>query len=139
MSVLSEIGQTHRCYAAFRAKRLEKHGIYGYQYLYLINIHRSPGITQDQLADQLIFNKSSVARQLSALEENGFVRRERSHEDRRVLTLTLTEKAEALIPEIWQTSRDFLAAVTEGFSEADKVELNRLMSKIREKAKEAIE
>ncbi len=139
MSFLSGISQTMRCYSLFRAARLEAYGVTGYQYLYLTNICRAPGVSQDELAEKLIFNKSSVARQLATLEQNGFVERRRNEKDKRELLVFPTEKALRVLPVIDKAVADFREKIGEGFSENEWEELERLLKRVQENAKSAIE
>ena len=84
----------------FRQKRqayMEAYGLKGVHAWYLTAISQSPGISQDQLAQKLAVDKSNVARQVAFLEENGYLARQASPTDRRVLQLFTTEKADALI------------------------------------------
>ena len=128
-----------RCYSLFRAARLEEYGVTGYQYLYLTNICRAPGVSQDELAEKLIFNKSSVARQLANLEQNGFVERRRNEKDKRELLVFPTEKALRLLPIIDRTVADFRKRISSGLSETEWEELERLLNRVQENAKNAIE
>ena len=139
MSFLSGISQTMRCYSLFRAKRLEPVGVVGYQYLYLTNICRNPGVSQDELADMLIFNKSSVARQLATLEQNGFVERRRNEKDKRELLVYPTQKALDILPVINDAIREFRESISRGLTEEEWEQLELLLRRVQENAKGAIE
>lgn len=128
-----------RCYSLFRSARLEEYGVAGYQYLYITTICRNPGVSQDELAEKLIFNKSSVARQLATLEQNGFVERRRNEKDKRELLVYPTEKARAVCPVIDQTVREFRERISEGMTAEEWERLEILLSRVRENAKRAIE
>lgn len=84
----------------FRQKRqayLEPFGLKGYHARYLVEIGACPGISQDQLAQKLHVDKSNVTRQVAFLEENGYLQRQPSPTDKRVLQLYATEKAQELM------------------------------------------
>lgn len=138
MHIMRSIGQTERAYALFRTQRLEKHGLCGYQSLYLRTVCCHPGITQEEMATKLVFNKSSVARQLAALEKEGLILRKRSEEDKRSIHVYPTPKGEALLPLIRETAQDFFAKISAGLSEEEKLLLDSLCEKICANAKEAI-
>ena len=93
---MKQINITYRCGVMYRDKQLASLGLNGCQTPYLTVLYRSPGISQEDLARQLNVNKSSVARQLAALESLGYVRREVSPEDRRALLAYPTDKALAI-------------------------------------------
>ena len=138
MAILKNIGEMMRCYALFRGERLEQFDLIGVQSLYLRTICKNPGISQDELAEQLIFNKSSVARQLAAMEEKEFIRRERSLQDKRILLVYPTEKGIELLPEIHETVKSFVSFVTQDLTPEETVLLEELTKKLNLRAKEAI-
>ena len=72
---MQQISITYRCAMRFREDELADTGLAGCQTPYLTALYRHPGISQEELARTLNVNKSSVARQLSALEDKGYIRR----------------------------------------------------------------
>lgn len=138
MSFLGCIGEVNRAFTLHRASQLEAYEIYGPQSLYISRICRSPGMSQEELAKKLLFNKSSVARQVAALEEKGFLRRERSREDRRVLLIYPTEKAEKILPLIRESFLSFMQIISEDLTEEEVETLTELTQKIDRRAREAV-
>ena len=140
MSFLAEMGETMRCYAQFRARRLEEYGVVGYQYLYITTLCRHPGLSQDELAEKLIFNKSSVARQVASLEEKGFVKRRRNEKDKREMLVYPTEKAEKLVPVISEVIREFRTRLIPQNASAEEISAcEAMLDAVRSRAKEALE
>ena len=138
MHIMRSIGQTERAYVLFRNARLEEHGLTDYQGLYLRTVCVHPGITQEELATKLVFNKSSVARQLAALEKAGLVSRKRCEKDKRSIRVYPTEQGEAMLPLIRETSREFFAAISKDLTEEEVALLETLCEKLCRGAKEAI-
>lgn len=138
MGIMRSISQTVRAYTLFKDQRLASLGLSGNQSLYLRTIILCPGITQDELAEKLVFNKSSVSRQIAALEKTGFIRQERSPKDKRNLLIFPTEKGTALLPMITETSREWFKAISKDLTEEERVLLGSLCQKICERAKEMI-
>ena len=138
MSFLKNIREINRCYSLFRGERMEPYGIAGSQCHYLLAVHDHPGIPQDSLANLLLFNKSSVARQLSAMEEKGLIRRERSPKDKRIFLVYPTDLGETFVPLIRQANHDFLEILSQTLSQEELANLEELTRKIKEPAKEAI-
>lgn len=138
MHIMRSIGQTERAYNLYRNARLEKHGLTGYQSLYLRTVCNHPGITQEEMAAKLVFNKSSVARQLAELEQSGLILRKRCETDKRSIRVYPTDKGEALLPLIRETAKDFFAAISKELSEEEKELLDVLCKKLCDGAKEAI-
>ena len=138
MPILRSIGQTERAYVLFRNARLEEYGLTDYQGLYLRTVCVHPGITQEELATKLVFNKSSVSRQLAALENAGLIQRKRCEKDKRSVRVYPTEKGENLLPLIRDTAKEFFAAISRELTEEEKTLLDNLCEKLCQGAKEAI-
>lgn len=138
MHIMRSIGQTERAYVLFRTARLEELGLSGYQSLYLRTVCYHPGITQEELATKLVFNKSSVTRQLAALEKAGLILRRRCETDKRSIRVYPTEEGEAKLPLIRETGREFFAAISKDLTEEEIALLDTLCEKICARAKEAI-
>ncbi|MHB9054530.1 MAG: MarR family winged helix-turn-helix transcriptional regulator [Paludibacteraceae bacterium] len=66
----------------------------------LLLIESHCGMTQQELADELTCNKVQVVRIIDYLSYNGYVQRMPNLDDRRKYQLTVTEKAQKVIPEI---------------------------------------
>jgi len=71
--LMKNISTIARCATLYRDQQLTEIGLNGYQAPYVPEICAAPGIAQEQLAQQLHVNRSSVTRQLMLLEENGFI------------------------------------------------------------------
>lgn len=133
-SLMRSINRTHRCSKRYYNEKLNADGITGNQQIYIFQICRHPGISQEQLSQRIAVNKSNVTRQLCALEQNGFIRRQPSTEDKRVLQVFPTEKAEALYPKVLNIMRLWNSLLLEDFSEDEKSLLLSMMQRVQEKA-----
>ncbi|MBO5868839.1 MAG: MarR family transcriptional regulator [Oscillospiraceae bacterium] len=67
-------------------------GLKGIHARMFLTICRTPGYSQDQLAKRLWLDKSTVARQMELLEKKGYVTRNPSETDKRVLCVYPTEQ-----------------------------------------------
>ncbi len=123
-----------RCTNLYRDKKLTECGISGYQAPYIPEICKNPGITQDQLAHNLHVNRSSVTRQLTILENNGFVTRQRSAADRRSVEVYPTEKSIEILPKVRASFTDWRQKLTEGLSEEQQEMLETLLDELSKKA-----
>lgn len=131
---MRQISITYRCAMRYREHELCDTGLAGCQTPYITALYRRPGLTQEELARELNVNKSSVTRQLTILEEKGYVRRESDPEDRRSMRVWPTEKAHALRDRLFQCYRDWNEYLTQDLSEEERAELSRLMARIASKA-----
>ncbi len=133
-NLMWNIGLIARCASLYRDAKLEHIGISGYQAPYVTRICRMPGIAQDELAQSLRVNRSSVTRQLALLEENGFITRTRSPNDRRVLCVYPTEKMEKALPVVREVFGAWRNALTEGMDEREIEVLEELLERLAARA-----
>lgn len=135
-NLVHNIGLIARCATLYRDARLGHLGISGYQASYVTQICRCPGISQDQLAQKLHVNRSSVTRQLALLEENGFITRCRSDSDRRILCVYPTEKMRQALPVVRECFHAWRSSLTEGLNEDEINTLESLLERLVERAEE---
>lgn len=128
-----------RCSIAYRQPALAPLGIKPMHASYLICICRNPGITQDQLAKKLFLDKSSVARQVSFLEENGFIERQISPADRRVMHVYPTQKATDALPIVRKSFRDWEDLVSADLTDEEREILISLLEKMKLQASQWME
>lgn len=128
------ISSTHRCAKSYRAAKLEGEGLGSCQHVYIFQICRHPGISQEQLSRRISVNKSNVTRQLSSLEQGGFITREPDPDDRRILRVYPTQKAESLFPKVQAVMEEWNRLILEDFTPDEREELIRMMERVREKA-----
>lgn len=131
---MRQISITYRCAMRFRERELADTGLAGCQTPYLTTLYRQPGISQEEMARSLNVNKSSVTRQLSVLEEKGYVRREADPCDKRIQLVYPTDKALELKGRLFQCYHDWNCYLTQDFTEEEQAELSRLMAKIASRA-----
>ena len=128
-----------RCAALFRQEELAALGLKACHASYLDAICACPGITQDQLARRIFINKSNVARQLVILEEDGFVERRPSPEDKRAIQVFPTEKARACLPEITRIFRCWESCVAQDLSEEERRCLVSMLEKMKSRSADWME
>ncbi|MBR5004977.1 MAG: winged helix-turn-helix transcriptional regulator [Erysipelotrichaceae bacterium] len=138
-SVMKYISRIHRCFRQWQSDKMQGQGINGVQQNYLFHISHQPGISQEQLSDHIMVNKSNVARQLSTLENEGWITRQTSATDKRVYEVYPTEKTMELMPEILSLMKQWNALILEDLSEEEKETLLALMPKITKKARQIAE
>lgn len=127
-----------RCANLYHDEALQSAGLSPYQSAYIPVICVNPGITQDQIARQLHVNRSSVTRQLTALEESGFVTRRRSTDDRRAVEVYPTDKALAVLPAVREARRKWRSLLLEGMTDTEREALDQLLARLAERAESLI-
>ena len=63
----------------------------------MMNIHRHPGLSQQELAERLIVGRSNITMLMPELVKRGLVAREGDTKDKRIQRLTLTTMGTALL------------------------------------------
>ena len=134
--IIRDITEIVRCTTQFRSEMLAPLGLKSCHASYLIEICAHPGISQDQLAARICINKSNVARQAAILEEDGFVTRTPSQQDKRIMQLYPTQKTLDLLPSISPILRQWEACLTADVSEEELVILEKVLSRMKDKASE---
>ncbi len=134
--LMKYISRIHRCANLWRVDKLSEEGLSGIQHVYIFQICRDPGISQEKLAQRISVNKSNVARQLSALENAGMIRRQISAQDKRMMEVYPTEKAQALYPQVVELMTRWNALLVEELSEEEQALLEQVLPKMAKKAKQ---
>lgn len=80
--------------------------------------------TLTELAEKMSVSAASLSRTITVLEERGWVIRERSEEDRRVMRINITENGHQILTDIEKRTEDFLTHTLSELSDAD---LKKLM------------
>lgn len=132
--LVKNVTEIARCGAQYRADRMAPMGLKGCHASYLEEICANPGISQDQLAQRICINKSNVARQVVALEEDGFITRVPSKSDKRIMELFPTEKTLALLPKIKQMLLCWENWLTQDLTEEETRLLAGALKKMKERA-----
>ena len=123
-----------RCNTQYRSEKMAPFGLKACHTSYLMQICANPGISQDRLAQLIFINKSNVARQAAFLEEEGYIRREPSQADRRVMELYPTDKALELLPQVREILMDWEQYITEDVTPEEVEILTRVLAKMKDKA-----
>ncbi len=138
-ALMKYISRTWRCSIMYRNNKLEHEGLNGYQHSYILKICQNPGISQEQLAQMIYINKSNVTRQLALLEQNGFITRNPSEKDKRVMQVFPTPKALDVYPKVYDLLSEWNDYLVEDFTEEERLQLYSLMERVMNKAISQVE
>lgn len=120
-----------RCAAQFRSEELAPMGLKSCHASYLCVICANPGITQDQLARRIFINKSNVARQLAALEEDGFVIRKPAPDDKRAMQVFPTQKTLDCLPKLNRIFQVWEELVCQDLTPEELKRMSAMLDKIK--------
>lgn len=137
--LMHDLTDIARCAAQYRQEELAPLGLKACHASYLSAICLCPGITQDQLARRIFINKSNVARQLAILEEDGFVERRTSIEDKRAIQVFPTEKAKECMPKIHEIFRTWETLVARDLTDEERRVLVAMLDKMKDRAADWME
>lgn len=135
-TLMRKINIIGRCAGMYRTECLKDTELSGIHTAYILSICHNPGISQDALSRHICINRSNVTRQLTYLEEHGYVERRQSDADRRVLLVYPTEKAKEILPRVRSVVSEWNAYLTEGFSDDELDQLHEMLERLSERARE---
>ncbi|OAB38764.1 transcriptional regulator [Paenibacillus macquariensis subsp. defensor] len=100
------------------------------QFLVIALLLKKEGISQNDIANALNKDKSSITRMLASLEQKGFIKRTGSASDRRSVDVTLTDEGRALSDDVDRISIRTKELLNSGFTDEELTELKRLLMKV---------
>lgn len=136
-TIMRQISVISRCANLYRAENssLNIHGVY---HSYITAISRYPGSSQEFLAKYLCRNKSSVTRHLAFLENEGFIERKVSAEDKREMLVYPTQKMKDILPETYENARIWNSLLTADIDEEELEIFKKVLGKMCLTARETI-
>lgn len=122
--------QMYRKGRIFYTQELKKFGLGSGQSIFLFQLYKKDGVTQEELANTLYIDKGTTARSLKTLEEQGFIKKEHVISDKRLNMIYLTEKALKLEEEITNILKKWDGILSNSLSSEEKETLLQLLKKI---------
>ncbi len=136
MKMLNNISRSQ---AIYRHSRISADDLQGGHYSFVLAICREPGRSQEEIANELCVNKSTVARNLNYLEEKGYISRQSLPNDKRQFSVYPTKKMLAVLPEVKMASREWMTLLSEGISQTELDIFDSVLRRMQARAKEIIE
>ena len=87
-------------------------------------------LTISQVANKILCSQNSLSSVIDTMEKGGLVTRVRSAEDRRVVTVHLTDKGRDRFEEIWPEHQRRIEMAFSALTEPEQLELERLLRKL---------
>lgn len=133
-SIARWISLLHRYGHIYVGRKLKKYNISKGQYIFLNALYKKDGIRQEQLSDHLKIDKSTTAKAIKKLENDGFIIREVDTKDKRAYNVYLTEEALKMKPMVRKAMMDWTDILFLGFSEEEKETSIALLERMGENA-----
>lgn len=125
----------YRCNQKYYDKLLAQYDIGYTQMLFLTQIYEHEGVSMNELALSGSFDKGTITKSIQKLEQLGYVIIENSEEDKRSKLLFTTEKARAILPDLYIQRQNWFAYLTSDLSDDEKDEYVSIVSKVIDKAR----
>jgi len=126
----------HRYGQIYLDKELKKYNIGSGQFHILEVLYYYDGISQEEIGRFLRQNKSTTAKNIKKLVEEGYVIRKVDRSDRRAYRIFLTKNAQKIKPLILKILRRWTDILSTGFSKEEKKNSLAQLSRMVENAEE---
>lgn len=100
------------------------------QFPLMMYLSRNQNITQETLARHFNIDRGAIARSVKKLEDSGYITRIIDPDSRRAVRLFLSEKGEAMIPDLIRINHEWEEIVTSSLSEDEKIQFFNLLRKV---------
>ena len=115
---------------AYIGKQLSHIGVGSGQFMFLLQLYRKDGRSQEELSEILSIDKGTTARAIKKLEEDGFLFRERDENDKRAYKIYLTDKGNDVKDTILDALNSWEDIITSRLSNEERAILDLLLNKI---------
>lgn len=109
---IKEFSIIHRHSHVFMTEEMKEYNIPGRVVPYLVCIHERPGLSQEEIADELKIDKGAVARTIKMLLEEKLVERVQNPDDKRQYMIYPAERLDQLY-EAWNKVRETMIHILE--------------------------
>lgn len=112
------------------AEEMKPYRIGSGQYIFLTTISEREGITQKELSEALLIDKTTTAKAINKLEAEGYVKRVASQADQRCNLLYLTEAGHAVVPHVRERLRSLVGVSRQGMTDDEYLMLISLLQRV---------
>ena len=124
------ISQIHRKANSFINKEISKFGIGSGQIMFLIQLYKKDGISQEELSENLNIDKGTTCRAIKKLEDEKFLIRVKDENDKRAYKLYLTEKSKEIEGNIKSILYEWEKSISKDLSQEEVDILLTVLKKI---------
>lgn len=105
------------------------------QFSFIMLIYHHPGINQNKIGELLNIDKSTVAKTLTKLEQDGFIKKTINPQDSRSFFIFPTQKTVEIHPKICKIGDEWKKTLTQGLSDIEADIFIQLLNKVTANAK----
>ncbi len=129
--ILREIGMIARCLSTISDIEFKDLNLAKGQYLYLVRIYENPGIIQEKLASLLKVDRTTTAKSVKKLIEEGYIKKVKTQENKKEFKLFCTNKGEDIYS-LLKKEEEYTASMSQSkLSQKDKKYLLEMLSSMR--------
>ena len=125
----------YRCGQKYYDKKLSGHDINAAQILFLILIYEQEGLNMQQLAQKGCFDKGTITKSISRLEELGYVTTQSSPQDKRIRLLYTTDKTKDIIRDIYMIRQQWWELLSKDIGAQELQQFEATLSRLSENAR----
>lgn len=130
--VSREIGAISRALDSISNIEFKKYELTKGQYLYLVRICENPGIIQERVAEMLKVDRTTAARAIQKLTQNGLIEKRMGVTNKKNKQLFPTSKGLAIFPVIQRENKYSTRVALNGFTDEERQLVERLLTRMRE-------
>ena len=135
MNVPKDISTLYRKMQAFLNIQLEPIGLSSGKAMFLFCLYDHEFLTQSEICKKLDMDKSTVAKMLIRLENEGYITKEVSSKDIRSFAVRLTDHARSLVPKARKVHDDWVVEITSDLTDLEKGIFFELLTKAANSSK----
>lgn len=124
------ISQIYRKGNSFIAKELSEYGIGSGQLMFLIELYKQDGISQEDLSEVLNIDKGTTARALKKLEDANCVIRLKDEQDKRAYKIYLTKQGKEIKDNVYYVLKQWDDTISNTITQEESELLTSILKKI---------
>lgn len=124
------ISQIYRKGNSFISKEISKFGIGSGQIMFLIELYKNDGISQEELSEILNIDKATTCRAIKKLEKEELLIKVKDENDKRAYKLYLTEKSKSIEDNIKNALNEWEKHISKELSQEEVNILINMLKKI---------
>ena len=135
MKLLNNISRSQ---AIYRNSKISVDDLQSGHYALVLSICHEPGRSQEMLAKELCLNKSTIARQLSYLEDKGYISRSSLPNNKRQFSVYPTEKMMNVLPIVKEASNNWMLLLSQDIPKDELEIFESVLKRIEKRAREIV-
>lgn len=124
------ISQIYRKGNSFITREISKYGIGSGQIMFLMQLYKKDGISQEELSENLNIDKGTTCRAIKKLEEENFLIRVKDENDKRAYKLYLTDKSKEIEDNVYNILDEWEQSISKNLSHEEVDILLSVLNKI---------